>query len=129
MGSHKDKILLPHESIAGSGAALDKEIHRDNRDERNIISVPLKAGEMIISDVFTAHGASPNFSNRRRAGFAIRYMPGTSLYDHNMNVGSGQDDVQTDLIKRRLFLVRGEDETGRNNFSIGHEGMLVEVTS
>ena len=56
-------------------------------------------------------------------------MPGTSLYDRNMNVGSGQDDVQTDLSKRALFLVRGEDKTGRNNFSIGHEGMLVEVTS
>ena len=84
---------------------------------------------MVIFDVFTAHGASPNFSDRRRAGFAIRYMPGTSLYDRNMNVGSGQDDVQTDLSKRALFLVRGEDKTGRNNFSIGHEGMLVEVTS
>ena len=128
-GSHKDKILLPHESIAGSGAALDKEIHHDNLDEGNIISVPLEAGEMVIFDVFTAHGASPNFSDHRRAGFAIRYRPGTSLYDRNMNVGSGQDDVQTDLSKRALFLVRGEDKTGRNNFSIGHEGMLVEVTS
>ena len=128
MGSHKDKILLPHESIAGSGAALDKEIHRDNLDEKNIISVPLEAGEVVIFDVLTAHGASPNFSNRRRAGFAIRYMPGTSLYDHNMNVGSGQDDVQTDLSKRASFLVRGEDKTGRNNFSIDQEGMLVEVT-
>ena len=56
-------------------------------------------------------------------------MPGTSLYDRNMNVGSGQDDVQTDLSERALFLVRGEDKTGRNNFTIGHEGMLVEVTS
>ena len=78
---------------------------------------------MVIFDVFTAHGASPNLSNQRRAGFAIRYMPGTSIFDRNMKVGSGQDDVQTDLGQRALFLVRGEDKTGKNDFTIGHDGM------
>ena len=126
-GSNRTQTLLPHQSLTGKGAALDKEIKPEFIKNEDIVSVPLEPGQMVIFDVFTAHGASPNFSEQRRAGFAIRYMPGTSLFDRNMNVGSGQDDVQTDLGQRALFLVRGEDKTGNNNFKIGHDGMSVEV--
>ena len=126
-GSNRTKSLLPHQSLTGKGAALDKEIKPEFIKNEDIVSVPLEPGQMVIFDVFTAHGASPNFSEQRRAGFAIRYMPGTSLFDRNMKVGSGQDDVQTDLGQRALFLVRGEDKTGNNNFKIGHDGMSVEV--
>ena len=106
---------------------MDKEIRPEFIENKEIVSVPLEPGQMVIFDVFTAHGASPNLSNQRRAGFAIRYMPGTSIFDRNMKVGSGQDDVQTDLGQRALFLVRGEDQTGNNDFTIGHDGMTVEV--
>ena len=126
-GSNRAKKLLPHQSLSGKGAALDKEIRPEFIENKEIVSVPLKPGQMVIFDVFTAHGASPNLSNQRRAGFAIRYMPGTSIFDRNMKVGSGQDDVQTDLGQRALFLVRGEDKTGNNDFTIGHDGMTVEV--
>ena len=126
-GSNRAKTLLPHQSLSGKGAALDKEIKPELIKSKDVVSVPLQPGQMVIFDVFTAHGASPNLSNQRRAGFAIRYMPGTSIFDRNMKVGSGQDDVQTDLGQRALFLVRGEDKTGKNNFTIGHDGMKVEV--
>ena len=126
-GSNRAKTLLPHQSLSGKGAALDKEIKPQLIESKDIVSVPLQPGQMVIFDVFTAHGASPNLSNQRRAGFAIRYMPGTSIFDRNMKVGSGQDDVQTDLGQRALFLVRGEDKTGKNDFTIGHDGMAVEV--
>ena len=126
-GSNRAKMLLPHQSLSGKGAALDKEIEPELIGSKDVVSVPLQPGQMVIFDVFTAHGASPNLSNQRRAGFAIRYMPGTSIFDRNMKVGSGQDDVQTDLGQRALFLVRGEDKTGKNDFTIGHDGMTVEV--
>ena len=126
-GSNRAKTLLPHQSLSGKGAALDKEIKPELIKSKDVVSVPLQPGQMVIFDVFTAHGASPNLSNQRRAGFAIRYMPGTSIFDRNMKVGSGQDDVQTDLSQRALFLVRGEDKTGKNDFTIGHDGMAVEV--
>ena len=126
-GSNRAKTLLPHQSLSGKGAALDKEIKPELIESKNVVSVPLQPGQMVIFDVFTAHGASPNLSNQRRAGFAIRYMPGTSIFDRNIKVGSGQDDVQTDLGQRALFLVRGEDKTGKNDFTIGHDGMTVEV--
>ena len=126
-GSNRAKTLLPHQSLSGKGAALDKEIKPELIKSKDVVSVPLQPGQMVIFDVFTAHGASPNLSNQRRAGFAIRYMPGTSIFDRNMKVGSGQDDVQTDLSQRALFLVRGEDKTGKNDFTVGHDGMAVEV--
>ena len=126
-GSNRAKTLLPHQSLSGKGAALDKEIKPELIESKAVVSVPLQPGQMVIFDVFTAHGARPNLSNQRRAGFAIRYMPGTSIFDRNMEVGSGQDDVQTDLGQRALFLVRGEDKTGKNDFTIGHDGMTVEV--
>ena len=126
-GSNRAKTLLTHQSLSGKGAALDKEIKPELIESKNVVSVPLEPGQMVIFDVFTAHGASPNLSNQRRAGFAIRYMPGTSIFDRNMKVGSGQDDVQTDLGQRALFLVRGEDKTGKNDFTIGHDGMTVKV--
>ncbi|MDE0807761.1 MAG: phytanoyl-CoA dioxygenase family protein [Alphaproteobacteria bacterium] len=126
-GSHRDKRLLEHRSLAGQGAALDKEITPGAFNENDVVEVPLGPGQMVLFDVYTAHGATPNTSPERRAGFAIRYMPGTSLYDRSMKVGSGQDDVQTDLSQRALFLLRGEDKTGANDFEIGHDGMVVEV--
>ena len=126
-GSNRAKMLLPHQSLSGKGAALDKEIKPEFIESKDVVSVPLEPGQLVIFDVFTAHGASPNLSNQRRAGFAIRYMPGTSIFDRNIKVGSGQDDVQTDLGQRALFLVRGEDKTGKNDFTIGHDGMTVEV--
>ena len=126
-GSNRAKMLLPHQSLSGKGAALDKEIKPEFIESKDVVSVPLEPGQLVIFDVFTAHGASPNLSNQRRAGFAIRYMPGTSIFDRNIKVGSGQDDVQTDLGQRALFLVRGEDKTGKNDFTIGHDGMTMEV--
>mgnify|MGYP001246561868 FL=1 len=107
-GSNRTKSLLPHQSLTGKGAALDKEIKPEFIKNEDIVSVPLEPGQMVIFDVFTAHGASPNFSEQRRAGFAIRYMPGTSLFDRNMKVGSGQDDVQTDLGQGLDLRVRAE---------------------
>jgi ectoine hydroxylase-related dioxygenase (phytanoyl-CoA dioxygenase family) len=126
-GSHKNKTLMEHQSLAGQGAALDKEIAPGEFDEADVVEVPLEPGQMVLFDVYTAHGATPNISPDRRAGFAIRYMPGSSLYDRAMKVDSGQDDVQTDLSQRALFLLRGEDKSGGNDFEIGHEGMVVEV--
>ena len=110
-GSNTALMLLPHQSLSGKSAALDKEIKPEFIESKDVVSVPLEPSQMVVFGAFTAHGASPNLSNQRRAGFAIRYMPGTSIYDRNMKVAGGQDDVHTDLGQRALFLVRGEDKT------------------
>ena len=82
---------------------------------------------MVFFDVYTAHGARLNTLRRCRAGFAIRYMAGSSLYGRGMEFSIGPDDVQTDFSQRALFLLCDEGRSGKNDFKFGHEGMLVEV--
>lgn len=72
----------------------------------------LRAGEFSLHDVYLIHGSEPNRSTRRRAGFVIRYMPASSHYDRE-KACAGSNLVDTRLADRPLFLVRGEDWTGK----------------
>ena len=64
----------------------------------------------------------PNRSPRRRAGVAIRYMPGTSVFERNLNPAGGRSGIPVHFAKRPLWLLRGQDRTGRNDFAVGHRG-------
>jgi len=66
------------------------------------------------------HGSQPNRSNRRRAGFAIRYMPATAHYDRSLPMGSASSTVPVEFAQRPIWLVRGVDRCGHNDFDIGH---------
>ena len=82
--------------------------------------VVLKAGQMSMHDIYMIHGANANRSPDRRAGVAIRYMPGTSVFERNLNPAGGRSGIPVLFARRPLWLLRGEDRTGRNDFSIGH---------
>lgn len=82
--------------------------------------IDLKAGQVSLHDVDIVHGSQPNTSGRRRAGFAIRYMPSTSLYDRSIDPGQASATVSLDFAERPIWLVRGVDRHGGNDFSVGH---------
>jgi len=64
------------------------------------------------------HGSAPNTSGRRRAGVAIRYMPTTSWFRRDLEMQlSGYPSNFKD---RPIWLARGRDVCGRNDFTIGH---------
>ncbi len=44
-------------------------------DEARAVTLELQPGEMSLHHVRLVHGSDPNPSNRRRIGFAIRYLP------------------------------------------------------
>ncbi len=76
---------------------------------------------MIIFDLFTIHGSWPNSGARERASYALRYMPGTSFYDHDA-ADSGKKENRTKGFgnhMRPLFLLRGENRAG-NDLKRGH---------
>jgi hypothetical protein len=75
---------------------------------------------MSMHDVHLIHGAAPNRSPRRRAGVALRYMPGTSVLERNLVPGEGRTGIPVSWATRPLWLLRGEDRTGRNDFRVGH---------
>ena len=100
--------------------ALEQHIDESDFDESDIVDVELKAGEMSIHDVFAIHGSRVNTSNKRRAGFAIRYMPAASLYDRTIKLTGAARGLRQDMSKRPIYLVRGQDRAG-NDFACGQD--------
>ena len=111
-GSHRSRHLFEHVPTEGEEQVLNAEVAAGSFDLGLAQVDELRAGEFSLHDVFLIHGSKPNRSNRRRAGFVIRYMPATSHYDRELaTAGSRLFDAR--LRDRPLFLVRGEDWTGK----------------
>jgi hypothetical protein len=81
----------------------------------------LEPGQISLHDVYLVHGSDANHSSRRRMGLVLRIMPATSVYNHDS--GKIKEDAGSPhgYSNRALFLLRGEDRSGRNNFTRGHE--------
>ena len=75
---------------------------------------------MSMHDVYMIHGAKANRSTQRRTGVALRYMPASSHFDRSLNPVNGQSGVPVSFATRPLWLLRGQDVSGRNDFEIGH---------
>jgi ectoine hydroxylase-related dioxygenase (phytanoyl-CoA dioxygenase family) len=89
-------------------------------DEALAADLELQPGQMSMHDVFMIHGAAANTSGQRRTGVALRYMPATSLFDRTLRPVDGQTGVPVSFATRPLWLLRGRDRTGRNDFVTGH---------
>ena len=75
---------------------------------------------MSLYDVYMIYGVRANTSNQRRTGVALRYMPATSVFERGLRPVDGKSGVPVDFTQRPLWLVRGVDRSGRNDFEIGH---------
>lgn len=117
-GSHKERRLFPHHWDDDPDLNLRQVIDEEYSPENQARDIELKAGQLSIHDIYLVHGSRANTSPRRRAGFVLRIMPGSSYYNHHKGSESGNDTH--DYSGRALFLLRGRDQTGRNDFGIGH---------
>jgi ectoine hydroxylase-related dioxygenase (phytanoyl-CoA dioxygenase family) len=113
-GSHAGKKLFHHLREDRSDVVLTQRIHDPAFDEASAVDVELEPGQMSLHDVYMIHGATVNRSSRRRAGVAIRYMPGTSVFERDLMPASSASGYLVDFSTRPLWLVRGRDRTGRN---------------
>jgi hypothetical protein len=48
-------------------------------------------------------------------------MPGSSVFERELDPVAGRSGVPTAFAKRPLWLLRGCDRTGRNDFQVGFE--------
>jgi ectoine hydroxylase-related dioxygenase (phytanoyl-CoA dioxygenase family) len=119
-GSHQPPVLQPHLIEDRTDIVLNQRLSGESFDESAAVDVELEAGQMSLHDVYMIHGSNPNRSPRRRAGLAIRYMPGSSLFDRTNEPVEGSIGYAVDFSNRPLWLVKGQDTTGQNNFTIGH---------
>ena len=117
-GSHRAKQVGRHGFAHPTGSIVARSLEPGEFDERVARDVELEAGQVVLFDVYTVHGGGPNRGTRPRAGYALRFMPATSHYDHDGAENRSAPGYAHDT--RALMLVRGTDRSGKNDFRRGH---------
>lgn len=121
-GSHRDAKLLPHLHDKRDGLTLNRRVDDTELPaaEANAVDIELEPGQMSMHDIYMVHGSNPNRSPDRRAGVAIRYMPASSHFDRGLIETSDTSGYKVDFSTRPLWLLRGRDACGKNDFETGH---------
>lgn len=112
-GSHRQERLFPHRLDARPDVVLNQQIEPGYRDEAGARDNELPPGGFSLHDVYLIHGSQPNRSGRRRAAYALRFMPATSHFDRSLRTDGGSAHYQTHFATRPLYLVRGRPHTNR----------------
>lgn len=118
-GSHKRPELYRHHVSTRENLVLNLELDEDQFDEATAYNVELQPGQMSLHDVRLIHGSLANSSGQRRAALIMRYMPATSHYDRSL-VRQRRDNSPFNIFDQPLWLMRGTDRSGKNDFSHGH---------
>lgn len=120
-GSHKEQKIYSRHIEDDQNLTVNIACDSEFFDETTAENLVLEAGQYSFHDIYMIHRSTANTSGQRRAAVVMRIMPATSYFDHfgpyGEEVGGGHEHEYT---RRPLFLLRGEDKTGRNNFEIGH---------
>lgn len=119
-GSHKKRQLFGHHREENPDLTINVVCDREHFDESTTFNLELKAGQLSFHDVYMIHGSHANKTDRRRAAFVVRLMPGHCYYDHALGEEMGMAHRAHDYGRRPLFLIRGKDGSGKNDFAIGH---------
>ena len=118
--SHVGQVLHEHLHEDRTDLTLNQRMADGTFDEAAAVDLELQPGQMSLHDVYMIHGANVNRSPQRRAGVAIRFMPATSVFERNLIETSDKSGFKVDFSTRPLWLLRGQDRTGRNDFTVGH---------
>jgi hypothetical protein len=119
-GSQRERVLHPHLHESRTDLTLNQRMADGTFDEAAAVDIELEPGQMSLHDVYMIHGAAANTSARRRTGVALRYMPSTSVFERDLRPADGKTGLSLDFARRPLWLVRGVDRSGRNDFEVGH---------
>jgi ectoine hydroxylase-related dioxygenase (phytanoyl-CoA dioxygenase family) len=119
--SHRDKVLHAHLHEDRTDLTLNQRMAEGTFDESEAVDLELEPGQMSLHDVYMIHGAEANRSRQRRTGVALRYMPATSVFERDLRPSDGQTGVPVNFAQRPLWLLKGVDRSGRNDFVVGHQ--------
>lgn len=81
--SHAAQRIGEHVFQDRDDLTVRRELATEEFDARLASDVKLKAGRMVLCDVYTVHGADHNRGRLPRASYAVRFMPATSHFDHD----------------------------------------------
>ena len=114
-GSHKSQKLATHSENNAPGLALNLELDRSQFDEEEAQNIILEPGQISLHDVYLFHGSEPNHSPNPRRGMTLRYMPTTSVYQHDQATRFKREGRLL-MSERTIYLMRGCDKSGQNDF-------------
>jgi ectoine hydroxylase-related dioxygenase (phytanoyl-CoA dioxygenase family) len=117
-GSHQERRLRRHRTVDAPDVTLTQELEPDEYDERLAVDLELEPGQVSLHDVFLLHGSEANRSARARRGMTLRFMPTTSVFDRGLATDLHRRLGITDHAVRTLWLMRGNDLSGQNDFRI-----------
>lgn len=117
-GSHKDKRLMAHEQRNDPELTLQQELLPKEFDESAAENLVLEAGQMSLHDIYLAHGSEINTSDKPRRGMTLRLMPTTSVYNRDVAREMYAARGGNDMSHHSVFLLRGEDRSGGNDFRV-----------
>ena len=115
-GSHKQMRVRKHVTNDAPGLALNEELPSSEVDQNKAVDLILEAGQISLHDVFLVHGSEPNRSANSRRGLTLRFMPTTSHYDRDIENRLDKKFGLVSHLRRPVFLMRGIDQCGRNDF-------------
>ena len=118
--SHRSAQCFEHLHEDREDLVLNQRMRADLFDASESVDLELQPGQMSMHDVYMIHGANANRSNKRRVGVALRYMPARSVLERNLKPVDGKSGIPVIFATRPLWLLRGTDQSGRNDFNIGH---------
>jgi ectoine hydroxylase-related dioxygenase (phytanoyl-CoA dioxygenase family) len=118
-GSHNAKRLFRHSTNPDRNLTLNQELEPSEYDERDAVDIVLKAGQVSLHDVFLVHGSEKNTSANPRRGMTLRFMPTSSVFDRELARRQREEkQLPTGHEQRTLFLMRGRDLSGKNDFTL-----------
>ena len=118
--SHAAKHTFDHLHEDRNDLTLNQRLDAGAFDEGTAVDIELQPGQMSLHDVYMIHGATANRSPQRRTGVALRYMPATSVFERDLRPVDGKTGVPVNFANRPLWLLKGVDRSGRNDFEVGH---------
>lgn len=118
-GSHQPRRLAVHHQNDAPGLALNLELDPSQFDESRAENIELRPGQLSLHDVYLFHGSEANRSEHPRRGLTLRYMPTTSVYRHDRPTRFQREGVMR-MSERTVFLMRGVDRSGENDFRVRH---------
>lgn len=105
-GTHRNGNYA-YQPVALTGEVFDRQIRPDTLDTSQAVYASLAPNECTVHDCRIVHGADPNTSHRRRAGYTMRYFPTTTLIVPEANRGHA------------VWLARGRDHAGNRYANVG----------
>ncbi|MCY4097663.1 MAG: phytanoyl-CoA dioxygenase family protein, partial [Rhodospirillales bacterium] len=110
--------LRSHHTNADPELTLHQEIDDDEIDLSEAVGLELEAGQISLHDVYLTHGSLANQSEHPRRGMTLRYMPTSTVFDRDFARRLTEEKGVSDHSNRTVFLVRGVDESGENDFRL-----------